>query len=183
MSTGERMSITARALTVRAWLDGALRTLCIGLFAVLVLLVAWQVFTRLVLGQPSAWSEEAARHTFVWVSLIGIAIAVGEKADVIMDVLVQRLPLALQRYADVLAYLATLGFVLYVMVFGGFQQSALAWGQQNPLLPFTQGQLYLALPISGVLLSIYLTIHIVAAFLPGYQGHVGVDEDLEAAAL
>ena len=177
------MAIKERMSTARAWLDGTLRALCISLFALLVLLVAWQVFTRLVLGQPSAWSEEAARHTFVWVSLIGIAIAVGEKADVIMDFLVERLPVAVQRYADIVAHLSTLAFVLYVMVFGGFQQSAMAWGQQNPLLPLTQGQLYLALPLSGVLLTIYLTIHIVGTFFPGYQGHVGIDEDLEAAAL
>lgn len=169
--------------TARAWLDGTLRAICVGLFGLLVLLVAWQVFTRLVLNQPSAWSEEAARHTFVWVMLIGIAIAVGEKADVIMDFLVERLPLALQRIADLLAYGTTLTFVLYVMVFGGIEQSNLAWGQQNPLLPLTQGQLYLALPISGVLLTIYLTTHIVTTFSKGYQGHQGIDEDLEAAAL
>lgn len=178
--------MTTRKLltTARAWLDGTLRTICVALFAVLVLLVAWQVFTRLVLGAPSAWSEEAARYAFVWVSLIGIAIAVGEKADVIMDFLVERLPLALQRVADTIAYLATLAFVLYVMVLGGLQQSLLAWNQKNPLLPFTQGQLYLVLPISGALLSIYLIIHIVGTFSRRYEGHKGTpDEDLEAAAL
>jgi len=169
--------------TARARLDGTLRTICIGLSALLVLLVTWQVFTRLVLGEPSAWSEEAARHTFVWVSLIGIAIAVGEKADVIMDFLVARLPVSLQRITDIIAYLATLAFVLYVMVFGGVQQAALAWGQQNPLLPLTQGQLYLVLPISGVLLTVYLTIHIVETLSSRYVGHVGNDEDLEAASL
>lgn len=170
--------------TARAWLDGTLRAICVALFALLVGLVVWQVFTRLVLGQPSAWSEEAARHAFVWVSLIGIAIAVGEKADVIMDFLVERLPRQLQRVADILAYLATLAFVLYVMVLGGIHQSILAWGQQNPLLPLTQGQLYLALPISGVLLTVYLLIHIVEACSRAYVGHVGTpDEDLEAAAL
>ncbi|WP_083587212.1 TRAP transporter small permease [Agrococcus sp. Marseille-P2731] len=170
--------------TARTWLDTTLRTLCVGLFALLVGLVAWQVFTRLVLGAPSAWSEEAARFTFVWVSLIGIAIAVGEKADVVMDFLVEKLPLRLQRVADILAYLATLAFVLYVMVFGGLQQSMMAWGQTNPLLPLSQGQLYLALPISGALLTVYLLIHLAGTFTSRYVGHVGdPDEDLEAAAL
>lgn len=170
--------------TARRWLDVSLRAICVALFALLVLLVAWQVFTRLVLGQPSAWSEEAARHTFVWVSLIGIAIAVGEKADVVMDFLVERLPRSLQRVADIVAYLATLAFVLYVMVFGGLQQSMLAWTQENPLLPLTQGQLYLALPISGALLTVYLLIHIAGTLSSRYVGHVGdPDEDLEAAAL
>ncbi|MGY3127233.1 TRAP-type C4-dicarboxylate transport system permease small subunit [Agrococcus sp. UYP33] len=178
------MAMRKLMTTARAWLDGTLRAICVVLFAVLVLLVAWQVFTRLVLGEPSAWSEEAARYAFVWVSLIGIAIAVGEKADVIMDFLVERLPRSLQRVADIIAYLATLAFVLYVMVLGGLQQSMLAWAQKNPLLPLSQGQLYLVLPISGVLLTIYLLIHIVGTFSSRYVGHVGTpDEDLEAAAL
>ena len=178
------MAMRELMTTARAWLDHSLRAVCVALFALLVGLVAWQVFTRLVLGQPSAWSEEAARHTFVWVSLIGIAIAVGEKADVIMDFLVERLPRSLQRVADILAYLATLAFVLYVMVFGGLQQSMLAWSQKNPLLPLTQGQLYLALPIAGVLLASCLLLHIVGPCSSRYVGHVGTpDEDLEAAAL
>ena len=105
--------------TFRKWLDRVLRVLCITLFAALVLLVVWQVFTRLVLNAPSAWTEEAARFTFVWVSLLGISIAVGEKADVVMDFLVEKLPVKLQRVTDVLAYLCMLGFVGYVMIFGG----------------------------------------------------------------
>ena len=99
-----------------------------------------------------------------------------------MDFLVARLPVSLQRIADILAYLTTLSFVLYVMVFGGIQQSMLAWGQQNPLLPLSQGQLYLALPISGVLLTVYLIIHIAGTLSSRYAGHED-DEDLEAAAL
>jgi len=159
----------------------ALRGVCVLLFALLVLLVVWQVFTRLVLGDPSAWSEEAARYAFVWVSLIGIAIAVGEKADVVMDFLVEKLPTALQRVADILAYLFTLAFVVYVMVFGGLEQASLAWGQRNPVLPFTQGQLYLALPISGILLTLFLVLHIGRALSRDYTGREGFHEEAEAA--
>lgn len=168
----------------RRWLDRGLQGICVVLFGALVLLVAWQVFTRLVLGHPSAWSEELARYIFVWMSLIGIAIAVGEKADVIMDFVVERLPLPLQRATDVIAHLATLFFVVYVMIHGGIQLVAMAWEQTNPLLPVTQGQLYLVLPLSGVILAFYLVTHIVSTFSPAYKGHTGnSDEDLEAAAL
>ncbi|MDF2491968.1 MAG: hypothetical protein K0R99_4504 [Microbacterium sp.] len=167
--------------TIRRWLDRTLRTICVILFAALVLLVVWQVFTRLVLSQPSAWSEEAARYTFVWVSMIGIAIAVGEKADVVMDFLVEKLPVPLQRVADILAYLLVLAFVGYVMIFGGLKQSMTAWTQTNPLLPLTQGQLYLALPVSGFLLAFYLILHIAHACSRAYKGREGFHEDLEAA--
>lgn len=166
---------------IRRWLDRILRAICVVLFAALVLLVVWQVFTRFVLSQPSSWSEEAARYTFVWVSLIGIAIAVGEKADVVMDFLVEKLPVPLQRIADVLAYLLVLSFVGYVMILGGLRQSTAAWTQTNPLLPLTQGQLYLALPISGILLSVYLILHIIHALSRNFTGREGFHEDAEAA--
>lgn len=165
----------------RMWLDRVLRAICIGLFALLVLLVVWQVFTRLVLNAPSAWSEEAARYTFVWVSLIGVAIAIGEKADVVMDFLVEKLPVKLQRIADILAYLCVMTFVAYVMIYGGILQTAAAWTQTNPLLPLTQGQLYLALPIAGGLIAFYLVLHIAHALSPDFKGREGFHENPEAA--
>ncbi|MRG58984.1 TRAP transporter small permease subunit [Agromyces sp. CFH 90414] len=167
--------------TFRHWLDRVLRVLCIALFAILVLLVVWQVFTRLVLNAPSAWSEEAARYTFVWVSLLGIAIAVGEKADVVMDFLVEKLPVSLQRVADVLAYLCVLAFVSYVMIYGGFLQVVASWTATNALLPLTAGQLYLVVPIAGIIISFYLILHIVHALSPGYTGREGFTENPEAA--
>lgn len=167
---------------IRTWLDRVLRSICIVLFAALVVLVVWQVFTRLVLNDPSPWTEEAARYVFVWASMIGIAIAVGEKADVVMDFLVEKLPRQWQRIADILAYLTTLAFVAYVLIYGGIKQSALAWTQRNPLLPFTQGELYLALPIAGFLLAFYLILHIAHALSPRYTVREGFHEDPEAAA-
>ncbi|GAA2175522.1 TRAP transporter small permease [Agrococcus versicolor] len=172
----------ANAVTMfETGLTRVLRVICVVLFAMLVLLVTWQVFTRLVLGDPSIWTEELARYTFVWVSLIGIALAVSEKADVVMEFVVERLPKAVQRITDVLAYLATLAFVLYAMVYGGLDQTIQAWGQRNPVLPLTQGQLYLSIPLSGILLTLFLLIHLARTLAPGYEGRQGFHEDPAAA--
>ncbi|MBS3180093.1 MULTISPECIES: TRAP transporter small permease [unclassified Pseudoclavibacter] len=171
------------AAAVELWFGRILTALVIALFGVLLLLVVWQVFTRLVLNAPSAWTEEAARFTFVWVSFIGIAVVVGQKADVVMDFLVERLPRQLQRGADIVAYLATLAFVLYALVYGGGKQAILAWGQSNPILPVTQGQLYLALPIAGILFSLYIVLHISRTLSPGYSVRSRGHEDPEAASI
>lgn len=174
-----------KAMTAfRRALHGVLRVICIALFALLIVLVVWQVFTRLVLNDPAPWTEEGARFAFVWVSLIGIAIAVGEKADVVMDFLVAKLPLPLQRGADIVAYLASIAFILFVLVHGGLQQVERAWEQTNPVLPFTQGQLYLALPVAGILLTLFLLMHIVGVFARDYAGHAKDDHmDEEAAGI
>ena len=123
--------------------------------------MTWQVFTRLVLSNPSIWSEEAARYVFIWLSLIGISIATGEKADVAIDYFVQKAPLAAQRVLEIVAYLATLTFALLVMVWGGYLNASQTMHQLNPVLPISAGVLYLAVPISGVLLTFYLVYHLI----------------------
>lgn len=168
---------------VQKWVTWLLRVICIALFASLVLIVVWQVFSRLILGDPAPWTEEAARFTFIWVSLIGVSIAVSEKTDIFMGFIVERLPLVWQRATEIVAHMATAVVVLHVMLVGGMNQVSQAWAQTNPVLPFTQGQLYLALPVSGALLLFFLLIHMIQVFSPQYKGRSGATDDVEATAL
>ncbi|QIK82510.1 TRAP transporter small permease [Sanguibacter sp. HDW7] len=163
----------------KAVLDTVLRTICVALFAILVLLVTWQVITRLVLNSPSIWTEEAARYVFIWLSLIGISIATGEKADVAIDFLVRKFPVAAQRWIEVLAYLSTLSFAVIIMIWGGWTNAMMTWDQLNPVLPVNAGVLYLAVPVSGVLLSLYLIYHLVRTLSPSYAGVEEIDPDDE----
>jgi TRAP-type C4-dicarboxylate transport system permease small subunit len=146
---------------IKAVIDTGLRFVCVVLFAGLVLLVCWQIITRLIFNDPSVWSEEAARYTFIWLSLIGISIATGERADVSIDFLVRKLPVAAARVVSAAAYLSSIAFATIFMVYGGYGNAMQAWHQANPVLPVTQGVLYLAVPISGALLTFYLTYHLV----------------------
>lgn len=168
---------------IQRWVTWILRLICIALFTLLVLIVVWQVILRLVLGDPAPWTEEAARFTFIWVSLIGVSIAVSEKTDIFMGFIVERLPLVWQRITEILAHLGTAAVVLHVMLMGGIDQVSQAWNQTNPVLPFTQGQLYLALPVSGVLLLFFLLIHMIHALSKQYRGRSGTDDEVEATAL
>ncbi|AEE47461.1 TRAP transporter small permease [Cellulomonas fimi] len=171
----------ALLIRFKAGLDAVLRTVCVTLFALLVLLVTWQVFTRLVLDAPSVWSEEAARYVFVWVSLIGVSIATGEKADVAIDYFVLKAPLAAQRVLEVVAYLATLTFAGVVMVWGGWTNAHQTWDQANPVLPVSAGVLYLAVPVAGVLFAFYLLYHLAGTLSRRYAGveHTAPEEGVE----
>lgn len=48
-----------------------LATVCVVLFALLVIVVSWQVFSRQVLASPSTWTSVAAQYLFVWLALFG----------------------------------------------------------------------------------------------------------------
>lgn len=142
-------------------LDAFLRWFCIILFVVLVLLVSWQVFVRQVLQSGDAWTEVLARVVFIWQGLIGAAYVIGEKDDVAIDYLVRKLPTGAVKAVEVLAHAIVGFFAGWVMVYGGALLVESTWPDVVQLLPVTQGQLYLAVPVSGAIILLYSIIHIV----------------------
>ena len=147
--------------TVKNVLDRVLTWVCVVLFAALVVDVAWQVFARQVLDQPSGWSEELAKYLFIWLGLFGSALVFGERGHIAVDFAVKKLPPKVQVAVTVVVQLAILTFTALVLVWGGFRVVDLAWDQNLTGLPTNVGPLYLALPISGVLIAFYTVYHLV----------------------
>lgn len=147
---------------VKSTLDRVLGAFCVVLFAVLVLVVAWQVFTRQVLDNPSGWSEESAKYVFVWLSLFGAALVFGERGHIVVDVAVKKAPEGAQRVIGLLMQVAILAFAGLVLVYGGLMLATNTWSIAVAGLPATVGPLYLALPVSGVLIVFYTVYHLVA---------------------
>ncbi|MFC7457294.1 TRAP transporter small permease [Brachybacterium sp. GCM10030267] len=141
----------------RSGLLAALKVLCIALFAVLVLVVVWQVFTRQVLQSPSAWTTTTAQYMFVWLGLFAMALVFGERGHVAVDIIAERAPQRLQHLFRILVQLATLLFSLLAMVWGGLRGTAISWEQTIPGFPFSVGQMYLALPIAGLMIAALAT--------------------------
>lgn len=72
--------------------DRVLATACVALFAILIVTVTWQVFTRQVLNEPSSWSEELAKYVFVWLGMFGAALVFSERGHIAVDVVARKLP-------------------------------------------------------------------------------------------
>lgn len=140
---------------LRAQLVGVLRWTCILMFAVLVLVVLWQVFTRQVVGRPSGWTTTIAQYLFVWLSLFGLTLVFAERGHVAVDILVDRLPEGARRWIGVLVQAGVALFSLAALVWGGLRAVGLSWTQVVPGTPLTIGQVYLALPIAGALIALF----------------------------
>ncbi|MGO1488392.1 MAG: TRAP transporter small permease [Arachnia sp.] len=147
--------------TVKNALDRILTWTCVVLFSALVLDVSWQVFSRQVLNQPSGWSEELAKYLFIWLGLFGSALVFGERGHIAVDFAVKKLPIVAQVIVSALVQVAILVFTGLVLRWGGYLVVQLAWNQNLTGLPINVGPLYLALPISGVLIAFYTIYHLV----------------------
>lgn len=147
--------------TVKNALDQILTWTCVVLFSALVIDVSWQVFSRQVLNQPSGWSEELAKYLFIWLGLFGSALVFGERGHIAVDFAVKKLPNMAQVIVSALVQVAILVFTGMVLLWGGYLVVRLAWNQNLTGLPVNVGPLYLALPISGVLIAFYTIYHLV----------------------
>ena len=146
---------------VKNVLDRVLTWACVVLFSALVIDVTWQVFARQVLNQPSGWSEELAKYLFIWLGLFGSALVFGERGHIAVDFAVKKLPQVLQVAVTVVVQLTILTFTVLVLIWGGFRVVDLAWDQNLTGLPTNVGPLYLALPLSGILIAFYTVYHLV----------------------
>ena len=164
--------------TIKNALDRALTWTCVVLFAALVLDVAWQVFARQVLDEPSGWSEELAKYLFIWLGLFAAALVFGERGHIAVEVAVRKLPLLAQKIFAVIVQLAILTFTVLVLIWGGISVVELAWDQNLTGLPANVGPLYLALPISGVLIAFYTIYHLVQILTGAERPIEDADQDV-----
>jgi len=166
-------------------LDTILYWITVVLFALLVVVVVWQIFSRQVLGDPSTWTEEGARMTFVWLGLFASAFVFGERGHIAVEYVARKFPARGEKVLSIVVQVIVLAFAVIVLVWGGWRASQNAWLQNLSALPFTLGQMYLALPISGVLIAFYSLYYIQGVArgtqLP-YGDHSDEDEPMPAPA-
>ncbi|WP_373099058.1 MULTISPECIES: TRAP transporter small permease [Pasteurellaceae] len=141
-------------------LDRILATFCVVLCSALVLCVVWQVFSRYVLNDPSTITDELARFLFIWVGLIGAAYGLGQKKHLAIDLLLTKLESSPIKHTvmQIIITLIGLAFTLIIMCYGGGRLvfDIMKAGQISPVLGVEMGLVYLAIPISGFFMLVFL---------------------------
>jgi len=148
---------------MKKMIDKVLAIIIFVLFAALVAVVFLQVFSRYVLHNSSAFSEELAKILFVWVSLLAAAYIFGEKGHMNIGIVVNKMPYKLGLAFQIFAGLVNMAFIIFVLLFGGYLAVKLGWTQTNASIPvLTIGLIYAALPICAVFSIFYETYNIIS---------------------
>lgn len=109
----------------------------------------YQVLTRFVLNQPSAWTEEVIGRLLIWAVALGTAAAFRQGALVSVDVVLRTARGRWLRVVRRTILVASLAFLAIVAWFG----FDLAWRirfQTFSTLPVSVAWAYLALPVGAV---------------------------------
>lgn len=153
---------------MKAHVDRVLAWLLIALMAANVLNVLWQVFTRFVMKSPSSYTEELARFLLIWVGLLGASYASGRKMHLAIDVVLTSMRGRKRDWAEALIQAFIFLFALFVMVIGGVRLVivTLTLNQVSAALQMKLGYVYLAIPISGLLIM-YYSLHFIFLKIKG----------------
>ena len=118
-----------------------------------------QVVTRYGLSDPLIWSEELARYLFVWVSMIGAALAIREGGHFGLDLLIRRVPALRSIVAPVVTTVMIL--FLAIVLKTGIDETRLASMQFAMTFPMRMQWAYLALPVGAGLMLFHLLVHLI----------------------
>ncbi|MDH7911689.1 MULTISPECIES: TRAP transporter small permease [Winogradskyella] len=142
---------------MRKKIDKILGNLLIVIMGVMVINVIWQVFTRFVVGTPSSFTDELARYLMVWLGILGAAYVSGRNMHVAIDVLPQKASNKTQKKLKIVVYVLIILFALFAMVIGGSRLVYITYvlDQQSPALQIPLAIVYLAIPVSGLLIIYY----------------------------
>lgn len=141
----------------RKKLDNILGNILVFIFSVMVINVLWQVFSRYVLGNPSAFTDELARYLLIWSGLLGAAYVSGRNAHVAIDIIPVRYNKKIQNKINRIVLALITLFCLFALVIGGARLVYLTYvlEQFSPSLGVPLALVYAVLPISGMLIIYY----------------------------
>jgi TRAP-type C4-dicarboxylate transport system permease small subunit len=129
----------------------------VGLMGAIAALVIVNVIARYAFGKSFPWVEEASRYGMIWAAFLGAGPALRVGGHIAVESLVQALP---PRAAVALRALlvALMAATLAAMVWLGWDYAVFAWEQESPVLGWSLGMVYLAIPVGAALALVHLLL-------------------------
>ena len=132
-----------------------------GLGAVMVAVVAAQVFFRYALNHSLFWSEELARYILVWLTFLGATVAYSRGAHPRIDLWAAGSNPLRARLMRIGAHLVAIAFALLLVIYGG-QFAYFVRLQISPALQIPKWIIMLVMPVSGLLMLLHALAAIVS---------------------
>lgn len=135
-------------------LDRLLDSMLFVVLAAMAVIVAANVFCRFVLNFSIYWGDEAAQALLVWLTFLGAAVAVRDRAHYSFDYLVTRAHGTLQFAMGIASRVITI-LALIGLLYWGLE---VAWGIRPwimPALEISRAYLYAAGPVGTTFMLLY----------------------------
>lgn len=146
--------------TIKKVLAKLLAGIATILLSIMTLLVLYQVFTRYVLNNPAAFTEELVRYFLIWTGFIGAAYAFLTRQHMNLVLILDKLSPVKRRMLMAVIDILILAFAIFVITIGGFKLAMSAVKVYSALLGIPRSLVYAMAPISGIFIIIAQIINI-----------------------
>ena len=146
---------------IRKAMNAVVSTICIVLFAVMVVVGTYQIITRFVFNNPSTISEELLTYTFAWMAIFSSAYVFGKRDHMRMTFVADKLPKEQRKILEIIIELLIIAFAVIVLIYGGFTIMGLTMTQKTASLGVMMGVIYAVVPICGILIAIYGVLNVI----------------------
>ncbi len=136
-------------LSDQRWVDG----IVLVLFWVLAGVVFLQFFTRYILNDSIAWTEEIARFLLIGVTFIGSVMATRKQSHIAVEFIYRWVPRTGRRIAQTVIDLLTTGFFIVLAVLSS--QIAQRTGQKMVSLDVPKSTVYWIVVAAFVCMALY----------------------------
>ena len=140
-----------------------LKVIIVILFAVIVILILAQVYTRFFTTNSLTWSEELSRYALVYLVFFAAVLVTRQKGHLLIDNLVNVLPAAAARLVKAISSLLQIVFFILV-IWGSFRFFPTAATRFSPALAIPMPMIYFCIPMFSVLCIFYNIRDIVELF-------------------
>jgi len=131
----------------------------LAMTSVIFVVICVTVFTRYMLDLVPSWSEEIPRYMLVWITYLGAALCVHYQEHISLDIFYKLLPVRVQQVGR-LALNLMVGGVGTIMVVYGVALLRQFGEDMMESIPVTNFWLYLAMPVSGLLIVLYVILEV-----------------------
>ena len=146
---------------IRKGMNTVVSTICIVLFAVMVVVGTYQIITRFIFNSPSTVSEELLTYTFAWMAIFSSADVFGKRDHMRMTFVADKLPKEQRKILEIVIELLIIAFAVIVLIYGGFTIMGLTMTQKTASLGVMMGVIYAVVPICGILIAIYGVLNVI----------------------
>ena len=153
-----------------------LNFIIVAMFSCMSIAVFIQIIFRYLLHQPIYWSEEFPRFILIWLTFLGSAIAMKNRSHLSISLLTNRLSvkkrISVQFFANLLSFL-----FISILVWGGVIITILTMPNRTAALQMPTGLVYLAVPVGGIIMIIYLLKNTIELFKENNNKAKGKEEE------
>lgn len=146
---------------IRQVIDATLSSLCVIIFALMVIIGTYQITTRYFFNKPSTVSEELLTYSFTWMALLASALVFGKRDHMRMGFLADKLTGTPRKILEIVIELLVMLLAGSVLVYGGATIMQLTMTQVTASLGIPMGIVYTVVPLSGVIIVFYSILNII----------------------